>query len=360
MTKKKHVAIVGTVGLPAKYGGFETLTQNLVQQLNDKFDFTVYCSSKVYSEQHSEWNGAKLKYVPLHANGIQSIPYDICSIMSAARQADVILILGVSGALVLPFLGSSVRRKMVINIDGLEWRRVKWNAIIRSFLKYSEKIAVKYGSIIIADNEEIRRYVETSYGKRSALIEYGADHIFEAGRTGGASSEPPYAFTVCRIEPENNIHLILEAFAESGRRLKIVGNWEKSPYGRKLFESYSHHKEIELISPIYDQRKLDMLRTNCSLYVHGHSAGGTNPSLVEAMYIGLPIVAFDVSYNRATTENKAYFFKDKAELVEILKTTNDLALNEVALKLKEIAQKRYTWRRIAEKYAEVFNGYIAD
>lgn len=360
MTKKKHVAIVGTVGLPAKYGGFETLTQNLVQQLNDKFDFTVYCSSKVYGEQLSEWNGAKLKYVPLYANGIQSIPYDVWCIISAARHADVILILGVSGVLVLPFLGSSIRRKTVINIDGLEWKRVKWNTIIRRFLKYSEKIAVKCGGIIIADNEEIRRYVEMSYGKRSALIEYGADHIFDAGRMATSSSQASYAFTVCRIEPENNIHLILEAFAESGRRLKIVGNWENSAYGKKLFESYSNHKEIELIPPIYDQEKLDVLRSNCSLYIHGHSAGGTNPSLVEAMYIGLPIAAFDVPYNRATTENKAYFFKDKAELVEILKTSNGSALNEVALKLKEIAQKRYTWRRITEKYAEVFNKYLAD
>ncbi|WP_217602696.1 DUF1972 domain-containing protein [Chitinophaga sp. GbtcB8] len=351
---KKHVAIIGTVGIPAKYGGFETLTQNLVQHLKDDFDFTVYCSSKEYEKRLPGWKGVQLKYIPLKANGIQSIPYDILSFLSALRCADIILVLGVSGTIILPFMSKKTRSKTVINIDGLEWKRAKWNKRISNFLKYSEKLAVKYGRYIIADNEEIRKYITEEYKKDSALIAYGADHIIKKGRISG-KTEQPYAFTVCRIEPENNIHVILEAFRESGRSIKIVGNWQLSPYSRKLYEQYSTAAEIELLPPIYDQEKLDALRANCRLYIHGHSAGGTNPSLVEAMYLGLPVIAFDVPYNRATTNNEALFFKDKVALIEILNTANDMKINAVAQKMKEIAQANYTWEKIARKYAEIFD-----
>ena len=116
---------------------------------------------------------------------------------------------------------------------------------------------------------------------------------------------------VCRIEPENNVHVVLKAFAQLPEKTFVmVGNWNNSEYGKSMKADYGNYSNIHLLDPIYDQVKLDKLRSNCLVYIHGHSAGGTNPSLVEAMYLGRPVIAFDVSYNCVTTENKALYFKN--------------------------------------------------
>ena len=164
-----------------------------------------------------------------------------------------------------------------------------------------------------------------------------------------------YAFGVCRIEPENNIHLILESFEEKNSLpLIMVGNWAHGKYGINLKQRYSSCENICLLDPIYEQDKLNCLRQNCLVYLHGHSCGGTNPSLVEAMYLGLSIIAFDVSFNRETTNNQAFYFKTVEDLREITnKTDRDIFKKNGAI-MQEIAKKRYTWSRIANLYAELF------
>ena len=134
----------------------------------------------------------------------------------------------------------------------------------------------------------------------------------------------------------------------------MVGNWENSAYGKKLKTTYRQTKNIYLIDAIYDQKELDVLRSNCSLYIHGHSAGGTNCTLVEAMSLGLPIVAYDVAFNRETTENKAIYFKDTSELITILQSLRSFNLDKVSNEMLDIAQRRYRWDIIAQKYAAIF------
>lgn len=361
----KKIAIIGTAGIPARYGGFETLAHHLAIQLQDECELSVYCSSKFYakSERKKYWNKARLFHLPLNANGIQSIPYDIISIFHALFYADVLIILGVSGAIVLPFVKLFSRKKIIVNIDGLEWRRDKWSKPIKKFLKWSEKLAVRYSDADITDNLAIKEYTAKEYGTLSHLIEYGADHTIKKQISKEFLKKYPflkypYAFKVCRIEPENNIHIVLEAFALSSKKsLVMVGNWNANEYGMDLKKKFETHKRIHLLDPIYDQEKLDMLRSNCHLYIHGHSAGGTNPSLVEAMYLGLPIIAFDVSYNRCTTENKALFFKTAEELNGLIEKTTYTSLLELRENLKEIANRRYTWPIIAKKYLSLINAF---
>lgn len=175
---KKKLAIVGTVGIPAKYGGFETLTEYITKDLSEKYDITVFCSSKSYEEKIKKYNNCHLKYINLNANGVQSIPYDILSLLKALRFADAILILGVSGCISLPFLKLFFKKtKIVTNIDGLEWKRDKWNKYAKYFLKFSEKLAVKYSDVVVADNKVIQDYILSEYGTKSELIAYGADHV---------------------------------------------------------------------------------------------------------------------------------------------------------------------------------------
>lgn len=361
----KKIAIVGTAGIPARYGGFETLAHHLAIELQDECELSVYCSTKFYekSERKKYWNKARLFHLPLNANGIQSIPYDIISIFHALFYADVIVVLGVSGAIVLPLVKLFSRKKIIVNIDGLEWKRGKWSKPIKKFLKWSEKIAVRFSDADITDNLAIKEYTAKEYGTVSHLIEYGADHTIKKQISKNLLKEYPflkypYAFKVCRIEPENNIHIVLEAFAHSSKKnLVIVGNWNASEYGIQLKKKFETHPRIQLLDPIYNQEKLDMIRSNCHIYIHGHSAGGTNPSLVEAMYLGLPIMAFDVTYNRCTTENKALFFKNTEELNTLLNETKYSSLIELKDNLKEIADRRYTWSVIANKYLKLINAF---
>lgn len=353
----KKIAIIGTVGLPAKYGGFETLAEYLTKYLSKKYDLTVYCSSKSYSNKQEQYNGASLIYVPLNANGVQSIVYDIVSIFHALFYADVLLILGVSGCIVLPLVRLISRKKIIVNIDGLEWKRAKWNKFAKWFLRCSEKLAVKYADIAITDNKVIQDYVKIEYGKDSVLIAYGADHVKKhdlspevLNRFGFLQSY--YAFTVCRIEPENNLHIILDAMSRQvSLPVLIVGNWGASQYGVDLRTQYADFAHIHLVDPIYDQQVLNQLRSNCFVYLHGHSAGGTNPSLVEAMFLGLPIVAYGVDYNKETTENACLYFSDTDELIALISHNNEASLSSMGNKMAEIASRRYRWENIAEQYA---------
>ena len=354
------IAIIGTVGIPASYGGFETLTENLVKYLPENISITVFCSSKAYDNLLSSYKGANLQYIGLNANGIQSILYDVVSLFKAAKQCDVILIFGVSGCIVLPFFRFFYpQKKLIINIDGLEHKRAKWSKLIKRFLKLSEKAAVRYANEIIADNKAIQQYIKKEYSKESSLIAYGGDHVknlplsIEIRKL--YSLPEKYAFKVCRIEPENNIDLILEVFSKSTFTLVFVGNWNSSDYGKKLRHDYSEVKNIMMLNAIYDQEILDQIRSNCYIYIHGHSAGGTNPSLVEAMYLSLPVFAFDVVYNRETTFNQAKYFKNAEGLLNLLKNNSNHDLNNVGTTLGKLAKENYTWKKIAEQYEEVFN-----
>lgn len=356
----KKVAIIGSVGIPGNYGGFETLTEYLTKELNDKIAITVYCSSKNYKTKLKSHNGAILKYIPLKANGIQSIPYDIISLFLAAIHNESILILGISGCSMLPLFRIFFKRKfLIINIDGLEHRRDKWSWIIRKFLKFSEKMAVRYADEIIADNKAIQEYILNEYDKESRLISYGGDHaafsqLKDSIRT-QYSLPGKYAFNVCRIEPENNIKLILEAVSCSNLPIVMVGNWTRNNYSRQLKSEYALARHITLIDAIYEQDILDQIRSNCYIYIHGHSAGGTNPSLVEAMHLGLPILAYDVAYNRETTFGQAKYFKSSNDLCNLMTTLSDDELQEMRINMNRLAQEHYTWDKVSKKYSELIS-----
>lgn len=357
------VAVIGTVGVPANYGGFETLVDQLVRHNeSENLQYAVYCSKKSYKEERWVYHGAKTEYVGLNANGIQSIPYDILSLMKASKKSDVILVLGVSGCSFLPLFRIFSKKRLVINIDGLEHRRDKWNKWVRRFLKFSEKQAVKYGDVIVTDNQGITDYVKDEYGRDSVLIAYGGDHVLtnpseEEVRfilEGYGLIPKGYSLAICRIEPENNVHTILEAFEKAHKNLVFIGNWSKSEYGKALAEKYKGSKYVKTIPAVYDLNKLNAIRSNCNLYIHGHSAGGTNPSLVEAMFFNVPIFCFDCVYNRESTENKAIYFLSTDDLMEKI-SDQSIDLKSNASKMYDIANRRYRWKTIARQYENLYS-----
>ena len=357
---RKKIAIIGTVGLPAKYGGWETLVDNLTSELANFFQLTVYCSAPRYEKKINFFNGVHLEYINLNANGVQSIPYDIISIYKAFKFADTVLILGVSGCIALPIFRLFGTTRIIVNIDGLEWRREKWGWLTKRFLKISERCAVKFSHIVVTDNKALKSYVLETYGVESHFIAYGGNHATKLEKNLHYLNKykflaDKYAFKVCRIEKENNIELILKAFRMSNSlKLVLVGNWNGNSYGKTMLKEYGNDTNLFLLDPIYDYNDINVLRSNCFVYIHGHSAGGTNPSLVEAMSIGLPIISYDVDFNRNTTDNKSLYFQNKEQLVAILNNLNNINLIAVSKELKLIAEKKYNWSKISKQYSKLF------
>jgi len=358
----KKVAIIGSAGIPPRYGGFETLVQNLVTALQKEFRFVVYCSRRLYNkrERSAHRYNARLIYLPVNPNGPQSIIYDLMALIHAARKVDVLLILGVSGCLFLPLVKLLSSGKIIAHIDGLEWKRTKWNPLVKLFLKLSEALAIKYSDEIVADNEAIKSYIINKYNIEPRLIEYGGEHAIVLPAADDIikryiADSTKYALAVSRIEPENNIHVILSAFSEiPSRNIVIVGNWKNSGYGRSLRKKFACYKNILMYDPVYDPDTINTLRAGCEIYIHGYSAGGTNPSLVEAMYAGRPVIAYDAVFNRVTTMNRAFYFKSKDDLVLLLNNMTVRQLEEKGKSLKEAAIKKYRWKAVSEKYAGLF------
>jgi glycosyltransferase involved in cell wall biosynthesis len=359
---ESKIAVIGTVGVPANYGGFETLAENLVRYhlaSNLLSELAVYCSSKSYTQKLESYFGAELRYINLNANGVSSILYDIVSLFSAVRKGvDVILLLGVSGAVALPFVRLLSRSRIVTNIDGIEWKREKWKGLPKWFLRFSEYVAVRFSHEVIADNGGIAKHVFDNYGRRCHVIAYGGDHALLANPTPYSDRPLPsqYALSLCRIEPENNVVMILEAFADKAdSSLVFVGNWNNSAYGQSLLQRYGSFLNLHLLDSIYDIGVLSTIRGKAAFYIHGHSAGGTNPSLVEMMHFGKPVLAYDCIFNRFTTSEKALFFKTSDELRCVVdRLTPDLS-ESVGAEMQRIANERYTWDLIGKQYFEILS-----
>lgn len=357
----KKIAIIGTNGLPGRYGGWDQLMEHITKLLSSKYLFFVYCTTHNVKARLKKYNNSELVYIPLRANGWQSVFYDIFASIHALFNANTIILLGGAGTIMFPIF-KLFRIEVIYHPDGIEWKRQKWSKAVQLYLKWLERIGIFWCDKIISDNIEITKYLINSYKKDSYLIEYGADHVLSTTLSIEIKKfykieRGNYAFKVCRIEPENNLDLILDSFKNSKVRLIVVGNWNNSIYGIKLRKSYSGFDNMSLLDPIYNQEKLDELRSNCGIYIHGHSVGGTNPSLVEAMYLGLNVVAFDVSFNRATTENSALYFRNVNDLKSLMTTfyNNNAIFDSTGQTLRKIAYSRYLWREIILKYDQMIS-----
>jgi glycosyltransferase involved in cell wall biosynthesis len=351
----KKIAIIGSQGIPSKYGGFETLAEYLTQYLSNDYDITVFCSSKVFKNRIKRYNNSNLKYIPFSANGSSSVLYDSISLVLSLNY-DKILILGASSGLLMPILWPW-KKKFVFNSGGIDWKRSKWSPFAKRVIKILERLAINNSGLIISDNQGIYDYIRQEYSKESVLIEYGGDQIYHIAPGINDYEKYPflrgkYAFSVARIQPDNNINLILDSFVRcQDIPIVFVGNWNNSSYGLSLKKLYGNTSNIYLFDAIYDQKELNLLRSNCYIYIHGHSAGGTNPGLVEAMNLELPVLAFASGFNEYTTEGKALYFSSSEDLIKIMKSINDLKLTEIRKQMLKIAEKRYKWSIITKKYS---------
>lgn len=351
--------IVGIVGVPGGYGGFETLADYLLDSEPLRHRGTVvFCEPHVAAAQGGAYKGARLEPLRWRANGWQSILFDSVGLWRASRRGGVVLTLGTSATFWLPVLKRLFpRSRHVVNMAGLEWARSKWSGPAQRLLKYNEAAAVRHADVFIADNQGLVDYVKATYDRDAILIAYGGDQFEQvvADRSVFAEYDVPntYDFAMARAQVDNNVEMILDAYVESGLPLLFVSNWQSSEFGRTVRGRYAHHPNLFLIGPVYEASKVKALHERVRLYVHGHSAGGTNPVLVEAMWAGLPTLAFDVPFNRHTTQEQARYFSSVSELADLSRRIPEEARIACGRTLRGIAERCYRWEAIRAAYEEV-------
>jgi len=362
----KTVAIIGTNGIPAKYGGFETLAENIVRQLNSCYNFIVYCSNKNNDSLWASENGnVKLIRVPLDANGAQAVLYDIITTIHAWFKADTLLVLGPAAGFFL-FLNALFRKNVIVNHGGLnEWDREKYSVFQRFIIRQNHKVAARFSTHNVADNYVLNKSIEKVFGVNSIVIKYGGDHIRREPVDQETMSQyqflaKNYDLSISRAQVDNNLHMVLKAYSNVPQRnIVLISNWEISRYGQSLKNQYcGKFANIYLLDAIYDSNILNIIRNNTSLYLHSHSRCGTAPSLVEAMNYNIPVLCFDNETNRETTENESIYFSSVKELEDILRNIceDDLVAN--SNKMFKIAKNKYNWKLISQEYSQLFKQNI--
>ncbi len=363
MNRKLKLHIVGTHGVPAKYGGFETLADFLCQHLSNEFNITVYCNAHKYPQKTKNYFGAKLVYVKMEANGFKGIFYDLFTYVHALFSTDVILYLSPVGSGFMTPLKYLFGKKVIVNHGGLnEWEREKLNAVQKKWAKLNHHIAAKFSDVNIADNELYQKSLKDHFEANSVVVRYGGDHVHCIDKNNKKFAEKypfvateKYAVSVSRAQLDNNIHMVLEAFETFTQyKVVVVSNWNVSEYGKKLKSRYENHPNMVLLDAVYDKEDLDYIRGNGYVYIHSHSRCGTAPSLVEAMNLGSAVISYDVPANRETTQNKAVYFNDSRSLTDKLMLLSEAEMNNNKAAMKKIASTEYTWSKIAVQY----NKYI--
>lgn len=356
-----NVAIIGTRGIPNNYGGFEQLAEYLSLGLNRKGHRVTVYNTHDHPFKDNTWNNIRIIHCynpePVIGTAGQFI-YDLNCILSTRRHHfDIILNLGYTSSSVWSRLFPK-RPVLITNMDGLEWKRSKYSARVQRFLRYAEKLAVKHSDVLVADSVGIQNYLSESYKVQSHFIAYGADCFDtpDAKLLKEFGAEPQgYNMLIARMEPENNLEMILDGMQASAteKPFLVIGNY-KNKFGQYLKQKYLGDRRIVFMGPIYNVSIINNLRYFSHLYLHGHSVGGTNPSLLEAMGCQCLIAAHSNSFNRYVLGNDAFYFESAGHVrslldMEGLRDNNRDFITNNFEKIKQV----YSWDNIVKHYEQL-------
>jgi glycosyltransferase involved in cell wall biosynthesis len=373
---KSRIALLGSRGIPAKYGGFETFAERVAPALAaEGREVWVSCEGTA-PPRPSEYKGVRLFYFPLKPfrRVFYETMYDIYSLVRASLTCDCVIMLGY-GAGFFFFIPKLFRKKIAVNVDGLEWTREKYNSLEKTALHVNELFALRYADVAIADARAIQAYLKASQGREATFIPYGvevpASVHWDPSRLGALPGDldnlgiGEYFLIVARLERDNNIRTMVEGFltARTDKKLIIVGNFLDSSYEadiRAFIAEHRGHDRVTFSGAIYEKDLLTMLRQHCSAYLHGHSAGGTNPSLLEAMIARNLIIAHDNPYNREVCDRFALFFNDPASLRTAIESVGDEpeAYDTLRDGAFDRAKKEYAWDRVVREYEALLDDVL--
>lgn len=359
------IGILGTRGIPNRYGGFEQFAEYLsVGLVGLGAEVWVYNSDN-HPYKDSNWKGVNLIrcYDPEDKIGLAGqFVYDFnCIGDSRKRGFDILLQLGYTTNSIWNRLLPR-KPKIVTNMDGLEWKRSKYSLPIQQFLKYAERLAVKSSDLLIADSEVIREHIFNIYQKPSIFIPYGAEICApqETGRLKEFGVETrKYFLLIARMQPDNHIEEIISGVLESGSDLPLllIGSTANA-YAKYLVKRYSSAR-IRFVGGIFEKETLDQLRFHSTLYFHGHSSGGTNPSLLEAMAASAVICAHDNPFNRSVLGGDAFYFLSESQVAVIIQHPPQQAAQDIFIKNNmEKIRAKYRWENIITAYYQAFESLL--
>jgi glycosyltransferase involved in cell wall biosynthesis len=351
------IALVGTRGVPARYGGFETCVEQVgLRLVKAGHEVVVYCRTAESEPRPTEHEGMRLVHLPaLRKKSLETLSHSALSTLHTMRhKPDAAIVFNSANAVFLPmFRARGI--PVATHVDGLEWKRTKWQGAGRAYYRLAESLAVRWSDALIADAQGIADYYDAEFGAATELIAYGApvlagersDRIAEVGL-----SRRGYHLVVARFEPENHVHVIVDGYRRSSARLPlvVVGS---APYSDAYTASLHElaDERVRFLGGVWDQELLDQLYANSATYLHGHSVGGTNPSLLRALGAGASTIAYDVNFNREVLLDTGRYFADAADV------TAELELAEAdpeSTRQRGLAARasayRYDWDDVAQRY----------
>lgn len=386
MSKTKNVFIIGSKGIPAQYGGYETFVDKLTEYHKELKNIKYHVACKSDNNNEFEYNNARCFNVKVPNIGpAQAIYYDVAALRNICKyvknnniQNYIVYILACR---IGPFMNHYVKKihklggNVYVNPDGHEWLRAKWSAPVRKYWKISEKLMVKYADLLICDSINIEKYIKETYKKynpNTTFIAYGAEtrksilkdddkQLLDWYKEKGLKKKE-YYLVVGRFVPENNYETMIKEFMKSNteKDLVLITNVEENKFYNKLKEELHFEKDqrIKFVGTVYDKELIMKIRENAYAYIHGHSVGGTNPSLLEALASTQLNLLYDVGFNREVGEDGALYWnkenKNLSSLVDRCDKFNKDEIENLTNKSKERIEQEYSWKKIAENYKEGF------
>lgn len=365
----KTLRILGTRGIPAAHGGFETFAEYLSLYLVENgWRVIVYCQldgdGPIYEDS---WKGIDRINIPISQGGAKgTVIFDWIAIKHAAQHKDLCLTLGYNTAIFCALLRIK-NIPNVINMDGIEWKRQKWGGGAKTWFYINEIAGLWLGNHLVADHPGIKTHLQRAINPdKITMIPYGSDRVDASIGLSCLSdfglSPSQYGILIARAEPENSILEVVTAFSSKVRNMPLVvlGSYrpEENLYHKAVLDAAS--SEVLFVGAIYDKTIVQSLRANARFYVHGHQVGGTNPSLVEALGAGNPVLAHNNHFNQWVADNSAVYFSNIAECdkcITQLITDNDL-ITRLCDNASHIHATRFTWDRILGEYESLLLNWL--
>ena len=387
----KNIFIIGSNGIPANYGGFETFVENLTAyKIDEKIKYHVACLAK--DNKEFEYNNARCFNVNVPNIGAAKAEYyDLVALEKTIKyikknniQNAIVYVLGTGVGLFIWLYKKRLHKlnaQLFVNPDGLEWTRDKWNSILKKFFKICEKKMAKNADLLICDSVNIENYMKQTYKKykpNTTFIAYGSnvqteEHNEKEDQQDSNQKlnkwyeknklqENEYYLIVGRFVPENNYETMIKEFMKTStdKDLVIITNVEKNKFYSKLQQetNFEKDKRIKFVGTVYDTTMLKNIRKNAYAYIHGHEAGGTNPSLLEALSTTNLNLLLDVGFNKEVAKDGAiYWSKKEGSLSSLIKDVEKLPAKEIdeySTKAKRRIEEDYTWQKVVKQYEELF------
>lgn len=383
--KEENIFIIGSNGIPANYGGFETFVENLTcKRISKNIKYHVACLAK--DNKEFEYNNARCFNVKVPNIGpAKAIYYDLAALEKSIKYIKNNKITNITiyllGSTIGAFMGYYKRKlqkmkiKLYVNPDGCEWKRDKWNYFVKKYLKLSEKVMVKHADLTICDSINIEKYIKEEYKKynpNTTFIAYGSD--IEENETKESIKQledwynkknvtkNEYYLIVGRFVPENNYETMIKEFIKSNTKkdLVIITNVEENKFYEELKQktNFDKDKRIKFVGTVYNDTLLKQIRKNAYGYIHGHEVGGTNPSLLEALATTNLNLLYEVNFNKEVAKQAAlYWNKEENNLSSLLNNTEHMSkeeINQLGIKAKNRIKEEYSWEKIVNQYESIF------